>query len=181
MGIFYSLLVVANQDFDAFPGEQRGEFVGRCVVVVIGEEHLGFDDLRGVGCLFDGHRIGLVAGQEGDGDVLDIGHLGDVLRVACDVDAHAVEGEDIAVVTTLGVELFASWGGVVGWYGLDGDVVGDLHLVAVLQCLSAAEHLMDGGVEVDLRGGLRQLRDGVAVEVVVMLVGDEDDVGLGEL
>ena len=40
---------------------------------------------------------------------------------------------------------------------------------------------MDGGVEVDLRGGLRQLGDGVAVEVVVMLVGDEDDVGLGEL
>ena len=174
-------MIVADQDLDAFFGKEGEEFVDRCVIVVIGEEHLGLDDLCGVGSLFDGHRIRLVAGQESDVDVLDIGHLGDVLGVACDVDAHAVEGKDIAVVTTLGVELLASGSGVVGWYGLDGDVVGIFHLVTVLQCLSAAEHFLDGGVEEDLGGSLGQLRDGIAVEVVVMLVGDEDDVGLGEL
>ena len=152
-----------------------------CLTVMIGEEYTRLDDTGSTLQLVCSHRIGLVAGQEGNVDVFYIGHLGDVLSVACNVDTHAVEGEDIAVVTTLGMELFAPRGGVVGRYGLDGDVVGNFHLVAVLERLSAAEHLMDGGVEENLGGGLAQLRDGVAVEVVVVLVGDEDDVGLGEL
>ena len=45
------------------------------------------------------------------------------------------------------MELFAPGGSVVGWYSLDGDIFGKFHLIAVLQCLTAAEHLLNGGVE----------------------------------
>ena len=104
------LLVVSDADVDAAAEEFHTDLTDGALVVVVGEEYLGFDNLRCVDHLIDRHRVALVAGQEGDIDVLQVGHLGDVLRVSCDIDAQTVEGEHVAVVTALGVELL-----MIGW------------------------------------------------------------------
>ena len=43
------------------------------VVIMVGEQHLGLDGLRGIDGLLHCHRVGLVAGQEGDIDILQVG------------------------------------------------------------------------------------------------------------
>ncbi len=178
--VSFFLFVVANADVDTATGECHGDLVDGCVVVVVGEEHLGFDDLRGIDTLIYGHGVGLVAGQEGDVDVLQLCHLRDVLGVAGDVDAEAVEGEHVAVVTSFGVELLVFGCRVVGRYCLDDDVGSVFAYVAVLHHESVAEVSEYGLVYVDTRGRRTDLVDGSTVEVVFMLMGDEDDVGLGE-
>ena len=50
------LFVVADADVDAAACELHGDPVDGRVAVVVGEEHLGLDDLRSVDTLFDGHR-----------------------------------------------------------------------------------------------------------------------------
>ena len=174
------LFVVTNADVDATACERHGNLVHGRVVVVVGEEHLGFDDLCGVDTLVDRHRVGLVAGQEGHVDVLDVCHLRNVLGVACDVDTETVEREDVAVVTSLGVELLVFGCGVVGRHCLDGDVGSISANVAVLHHESIAEVSEDCLIHVDARGWGADLVDGGTIEVVFMLVGDKDDVGLGE-
>ena len=174
------LFVIADADVDAAACQLHGDLVDRGVAVVVGEEYLGLDDLRSVDTLLDSHGVRLVAGQEGDVDILQVGHLGDVLRVASDVDAETVEGEYVAVVTALGVVLLAPWGGVIGWYGLDDDVGSVFDSFAVAHDESVSEVSEDSLVHVDACGWGADLMDGSTVEVVLVLVGDEDDVGLGE-
>ena len=138
---------------------------------MVGEQHFRLDDSRCVDTLIDGHRVGLVARQEGDVDILQVGHLGDVLRIAGDVDAQTVEGEDITVVTPLGVELLMVGCRVVGRHGLDGDISGILYLVAVTHHESVLKVSEDGLVHVDRRGWSAYLVDGLTVEVILVLVG----------
>ena len=68
---------------------------------------------------------------------------------------------------------------VVGRHGLDGDVVGELELVAVHHSLTAAVHLGAALVHNELCRLGRQRAEGGLVEVVAVLVGDEEVVGLG--
>ncbi len=148
---------------------------------MVGVEDAGFHGPDRLDGLVDGHRIGLVDGQERDVDVAQGLHFGSRLRVAGDVDAQAADGQQItAVLAHLGVELEVSVGGVVGGYGFDLDVVarrGDAsgaHDVAL-----HVETLGHGAVaeDVGLRG--RETFDRRPVEVVVVRVGYEDQVGLG--
>ena len=127
--------------------------------------------------LVGGHGVGLVAGQKGNVDVFENGHLGDVLGIAGDVDAETVEGEYVAVVTTLGVELVTACRGVVGRYGLEGEAVAEHDAVAVLHDACRAVHLCHVRIGEDDGVGTDQLCQCHAVKVVGMLVGDEDVVG----
>lgn len=174
------LLVVPDSDIDAFPLQLRGNAFHVGFPIVIREQHPGAYHFGGMYQLLRGHRVGLVAGQEGDVDVLDGLHLGDVLGVAGDVDAQAVEGEDVAVVAPLGMELQMPFGGVVGRDSLHGDVVGQFQTVAVVHRRALAEHLYTTPVHDQLRALFAELPDGRLVVVVEVLVGDEDDVGLGQ-
>ena len=116
---------------------------------MVGEEDLRLNDPCSVDTLIDGHRVGLVTGQEGNVDILQVGHLGDILRIASDVDAQTVEGEDIAVVASLGVELLMVGRGIIGRHGLDGDIGGILNLITVAHHDSVLEVSEDGLVHVD--------------------------------
>ena len=131
--------------------------------------------------LTGGHRVGLVAGQEGDVDVLHGSHLRYVLGVACNIDAETVEGEDVAVVAPLGMELQVPISDVVGRNGFKGNVVGNRLAVAVLHRLSVAKHVGTTLVGDELGVFFGQLLDGIGAVVVLMLVGYEDIVGFGEL
>ena len=175
-----SVFVVSDADINAAAVKFHVDLVDRGVVVMIGEEHLGLDDLGNLDHLVYSHRVGLVAGQEGHVDILDVCHLGDVLGVASNVDAEAVEGEDIAVVTTLRVILLMSGCGVIGWHRLDGDVLCIFAFFTVRHHQSVAEVSVDGLIYVDARGRCANLMDGSTVEMILVLVGDEDDVSLGE-
>ena len=148
---------------------------------MVGKKYLGGDGACCLHQLIDSHRVGLVAGQEGDVDVLQIGHLGDILSVTCDIDAQIVEGEDIAVVTPLGVEHLAPLSVVVGRNGLNLDISGILDAIAVLQGDAVAEHVIDGCVREAGSGWRADTGDSLALEVILMFMGDEDDVGLREL
>ena len=53
---------------------------------MVGEQHLGLDDVGGTNQLLRGHSIGLVARQESDVNVLDFSHLGNVFGVAGNVN-----------------------------------------------------------------------------------------------
>ena len=174
------LLVVSDADVDAAAEEFHTDLTDGALVVVVGEEYLGFDDLRCVDHLIDRHRVGLVAGQEGDIDVLQIGHLGDVLSIACDIDAQTVEGEHITVVASLGMEVAIGRGGVIGRHSLDGDVGRVSAYIAVLHDEAILKVSVDGLVHIDAGSRGAYLVDGSTVEVVLVLVGDKDDVGLGE-
>ena len=116
---------------------------------MVGEENLRLNDPCSVDTLMDSHCVGLVTRQEGNVDILQVGHLGDILRIASDVDAQPVEGEDIAVVASLGVELLMVGCRVVGRHGLDGDIGGILNLITVAHHDSALEVSEDGLVHVD--------------------------------
>ena len=148
---------------------------------MVGEEHLRRDGAGSLYQLVDSHRVGLVARQESDVDVLQVGHLRDVLCVASNVDAQSVEGEDIAVVASLWVELGVALGVVIGWHGLDGDVLTVGDAVAVFQREAVTEHVVHGCIGVGRCGRRAEAGDGLAFEVVLMLMGDEDDIGLWEL
>ena len=79
------------------------------------------------------------------------------------------------------MELRAPLRVVVGRHGLDLDVRGILDAVAVLQGYAVTEHIVDRRIRIDAGGRCAYTGDGLTVEVVLVLVGDEDDVGLGEL
>ena len=96
-----------------------------------------------------------------------------------DVDSQPVEGEDEAVVPSLGVELQMSLSGVVGGDGLNGKVVSDLECVAVGHHGAVAKHLGAALVRNQLGVFACQLVDGRGVKMVVMFVGDEDVVRFG--
>ena len=171
------LLVVADAGVDAGACKHEPGLADGRVVVVVGEEHLGLDGLGGTYQLVDGHGVGLVAGQEGDVDVFQLCHLGDVLGVAGDVDAQSVEGEYVAVVAAAGMVLLAALGGVIGWYGLEGEGVAKDNFVAVLHDAGVAVELADVRVGEDDGISADELCECHAVEVVGVLVGDEDVVG----
>ena len=79
--------------------ELRGQLADIRLAIVIGEEYTRFDDTGSTLELFGGHRIGLVAGQEGDVDVAKFCHFRNIFRVSSDIDAQSIEGEDISLVS----------------------------------------------------------------------------------
>lgn len=94
------------------------------LAVVVGIEDRRTDRLDRFDGLIHGHRVGLIDRKERDVDILEGFHFGRRLRIACDVDARAADGKDIAaVLAVFGVELQVPVGGVVGGYGLDLEVV----------------------------------------------------------
>lgn len=148
---------------------------------MVGEKHLRLDDLRCIHQLVDSHRVRLVTGQKGDVDVLDVGHLRNVLCVTGDIDTQTVEREDISIVTTLRMELCVAFRIIVCRHGFDLDVGGIYDAVAVFQWNAVAEHVIDSSIRIDAGGRCSYTGDGLAVEMILVLMGDEDDVGLGEL
>ena len=74
----------------------------------------------------------------------------------------------------------ASGRGVIGRHSLDGDIFSILHLVAIIHHEAVLEVSEDGLVDVDRGRWRAQRMDGFTVEVVFVLVGNQDDVGLGE-
>ena len=91
----------------------RGDGADIGLPIVIWEEHTRLNDFGSTDELLRSHGVGLVARQECDIDVLNVGHLGDVLCVASDIDAQAVEGQDVAVVSAFGMKLSPSLRNVV--------------------------------------------------------------------
>ena len=69
--------------------------------------------------------------------------------------------------------------GVVGGYGFNADVVGYLQLVAILHRLTVACHAGTPLIGDEACLAACQRLDSLLVEVVAMLVGDKDVVGLG--
>ena len=135
----FGLLVMPYPHLNPIVFQKRRNIAHIRLAIVIREQHLRFDHPRRIDELLDGHRVGLVTGEEGNIDVLDVGHFGDVLGVASDIDFQAIQGEDEAVVPTFGVELLVAFRGVVGGYGLHGEVVGQLERVAVSYHLTVTE------------------------------------------
>ena len=72
---------------------------------MIREEHLRFDGLCSLNQLINRHCIRLVARQEGNVDILNLCHLGDILSVASDIYAQAIDGEDMSHGARYGVTL----------------------------------------------------------------------------
>lgn len=161
-------------------GQEFRELGEICLSEVIGNEDLGTDDLRGIDTLVYRHRIRLIHREEGNVDVLDAGHLRDVLGVAGDVDAEAVDGEDEAVVAALRVEHGPAFGIVVGGDRIDFDVLAEVAAVAIGHHVSGAAHFSAAGVGDQLRVLSLEGVQGRGVVVVAVLVGDEDEVGLRE-
>ena len=88
---------------------------------MIWEQHLRLDGSRSLNQLFWCHRVGLVARQECDVDVLDVLHLRNVLRITGDIDSQPVNGQYVAIVATFRMELCTTLRGVIGRYGFNLD------------------------------------------------------------
>ena len=69
-----------------------------CLTVMIGEEYVRLDDTGSTLQLVCSHRIGLVAGQEGNVNVLYRCHFGNILRITGNVDTQSVNGQYVSVV-----------------------------------------------------------------------------------
>ena len=173
------LLHLAEENRDAGEAGREPGQVG--IGEMIRDQDLGLKDLGGMDALVHGHRVRLVDREEGDVDILDIGHLRDVLRIAGDIDAESVDGEDKAIVTALRVEVRAALGVIVGGDGVQVDVAGELAAIAVGHHGAPAKHLRDAGVSDEVIAICAEGLQGHAVEVVAVLVGDQDDIGLREL
>ena len=132
---------MSDSYFDSFRFEERRNAADIRFAIVIREQHFWLDSPSSVDKLFDCHGVGLVARQEGNIDVLDVCHFGDILSVACDVDPQTVKSEDEAVIPSLGMEVLVAFRGVVGRNGFDGDVVGELENVTVGHYGAITEHI----------------------------------------
>ncbi len=76
--------------------------------------------LYGAYGLIDGHRIGLVDGQERRVDVVQCQYFGRIFRIASDIDAQTGDGEYVSAILTLfGMEVGMSLRSVVCGNGLD--------------------------------------------------------------
>ena len=149
------------------------------LAVVIREQHFRLDHPRRVDELSDRHGVRLVTGQKSDVNVLDFSHFWNVLGVSGNVDSQPVEGEDEAVIPSLGVELLVSFRGVVSGNSLDGEVVGYLKAVAVGHHRASAKHLGAALVGNDLCFVARKQFDSRCVKMVEMFVGDKDVIRFG--
>jgi hypothetical protein len=147
---------------------------------VVRVDDLRFERLDAPGGLGGRHRVGQVHRDEGEVYILERAHLLGALGVASDVDAARSEGEDVAVAAPFRVEELAGRGAaleVVHRHRLDGDASRRLRL-AVGDDGRALDLLRGGGGRDDRRAGLADARDGRRVEVILVDVGDEDEVGL---
>ena len=86
------LLVMPDSHVNALVFQRGRSTLYVRLTVVIGEQHLWLDDLCGIQQLINGHGEWLVARQERNINILDVCHFGNILRIASDVDAQAVDG-----------------------------------------------------------------------------------------
>ena len=119
----FPLFVVPDPDIYPLSLEQLRKDADVGFSVMIGEQHLGLHHLGSTNQLVGRHREWLVAGHESDVDVLDVGHLWYVFRIASDVNSQAVDGQDKAIVSALGMEILVCLSGVIGWYGFYFDII----------------------------------------------------------
>ena len=123
----------------------------------------------------------MVHREEGNVNVFQVSHLGDILGVAGHVDAEAVDGEDIAVAVALGMEHFAAGGGIVGRDRVHDDAARKFGPLPVRNGLALADLGAAGLIE-DQPGTLRGKDvDGGGLEMVLVFVRHQDDIGLGKL
>ena len=182
-----SLLLFVVSDFDGdtvvFQRRSNGTgFVGTQVsaAIVVGKQHLGTDGPGRLQKLFGRHSVGLVARQKGDVNVAKALHFRYRLGIAGNVNPQSVERQQIPVVTPLRMKLQVVLGGVVGGNRFDQDVIGQLQSVAI-------GHGGAGAVKFDAawihdQAGLFFGKgvNGGSIVVVVVFVGNEDVVGLGQ-
>ena len=148
---------------------------------MVGVEGLGLDEVGGFDELFVGHRVGEVLGQEGQVDLRKVLHGGNRFRVAGQIDLESVEIEDIAVTYAARMEQVAvgiATVHIVRLHGPDADagpsaagIVGQHHVTAV--------HPPDVLAHDEGRFRGFDLGKGLFVVMVVMVVGDQDQVGFG--
>ena len=168
-------------DADILAGKEGREGGEIGLAVVVRDEDLGGDGLGSGDALVHSHRKGLVHREEGDVNVFQVRHLGDVFGVAGDVDAETVDGEDITVAVALGMEHFATGRGVVGRDRIHDDTTRKFGPLPVRDGLALADLGAAGLIE-DQPGTLRgEDVDGDGLEMVLVLVRHQDDIGLGEL
>ena len=108
---------MSDSDVDAVTIELSSYSTYIRFTIVIWEQHLGLDGPRCLNQLLRWHRVGLVARQESDVDILDILHLRNVLRITGDIDSQPVNGQYVAIVATFRMELCTTLRGVIGRYG----------------------------------------------------------------
>lgn len=177
-----SLLHWGEEDFHLGVGKEfgdSGDLLGGGADGVEGVEYLGFDGARSLHSHIDGHRVGEVYGQEEVVYLAHCEHFGRELRITTDVDATACKLHDVAVVTTLaGVVLRALY--IVGRHGLHREPRVHIGAVAFAQHLCALNLLAHHAVGDDHGVALAELLNSYGVEMVVVVVCDEDCVGLGE-
>ena len=123
--------VMSNPNLNAVVLQQCRDAAHIRLPVMVGEQHFRLDYLCRIDQLLHRHSVRLVAGEEGNVNVLDVGHFWDVLGVASDIDSQPVEGKDEAVVASLGVELQVTFGGVVGRQCLNNEIISQFEGVAV--------------------------------------------------
>lgn len=181
MGMDRKLLIVSYPHVDSTAFEQTDHLLDVGIGIMIREEHFGPDGLCGFGALLGRHRVRLVGGEESDVDIFEARHLRNILRIATDIDAESVEREDETIVAALGMEFEMFRSRIIGQNSLNGHAIAELQFVAIVHHPTLPDNL--GAVLVgDNHGrGLFQLPYSHGVAMVEMLMGDEDEVGLGQL
>ena len=145
---------------------------------MIREQHLRLDHFGRFHQLFRRHCIRLVARQESNVNVPDICHFRNVLCVASNIDSQTIDRQDITVVTAFGVKLRTALSIIVGRNSLHREAISYLQLVAIGHHLARAQHVGTPLVGDKPCLAVREQADGSLVEVVTMLVGHKDVVGL---
>ena len=173
---------VEQADFDAGACELFLEHCKIGAVVVIGNHDLGVEGFDRVGRFFGRHGVGEIHADEGDVDVLEGAHFGNVFGVAGEIEADAAEGEDVSVAAAFVVEKFAgrrATGEVVGGNGFDGPALPGFGF-AIGDGLGRVDGGDDGGGGQNFGPGLGDFGDGSGIHVVEVNVGNEDEIGFGK-
>ena len=147
---------------------------------MVGVQDLWLEHPGGVGHHLRSHCVGEVHRQEAIVDGLQILHLRDVLRVPGDIDPFVAEGNDIPVPDPF--RMIGRTGGahvdeVISRHRLDPDAI-DGRLLPVLQDDSPREFGCAERGQDHLGSALADLLDRVKIEMVPMLMGREDQIGL---
>ena len=153
--------------------------------VVVGVDVFWRELRDGFCCCFGTHCKGQVHADKGHVDVFKRAHFGRAFGVARDIDTQAVNCQNIAVVPPLRVEIQAVFCRVIGGDRVDGDVVPNRVLAVGNRAGFGFErlwqHVQNSGVGNQCCRIACECCKRVGVIVIAMLVGDQDQVGGGQI
>ena len=177
--VFLLLLIRPDSYLYIRVAEQLCHLGDRRVAIVIWKQHFGADAPRRTCRLLGRHGVRLVGGQKRNVYGSQTAHFINVFGISGNIDAQSVDGKHIAVVPTLGMIQQMSGRDIVCRHSPQHHAGFKLQTVTVVHHHAPPQDFRTVLIGDEQRGALLQIGNGRLVEMVAMLMGYQNIIGLG--